>query len=170
MWKAALLVTFGCLLIDEATSQGGAESLSFHGHLPQEYVKAKPPEGDNGPNDIYSHLPVRSPKLTDGDIVIYPHHYGFEFGQDSEKKIYEIHNAAELAAANSKMKRHHHLKHLKLTNQKLEAQGTSNIEVVSDFSNDIQQSSFQSNSHPSYPSPNKNMINSFNQPVHTHFG
>ncbi|MCL4164487.1 UNVERIFIED_CONTAM: hypothetical protein GTU68_000039, partial [Idotea baltica] len=72
--------------------------------------RSRKPVGDGGPNDVYEHLPVRTPVLRPDDIVFYPHHFGFEYGQDPERKVYEVHDAKELALSNHK-KHHKHHKH-----------------------------------------------------------
>lgn len=61
---------------------------------------------------MYQHLAVRGPALTSEEVVIYPHHFGFEYGQDPEHSIYEVHNAKELVAEHAK-KHSKHDKHSK---------------------------------------------------------
>jgi len=106
------LVALLCLASAHVAAQGGAESLSFPGYLPGDYVRALKPIGDNRPNDVYQHLPARQPALTSEEVVIYPHHFGFEYGVDPENSIYEITNAKELVARhNKKLSKKHHGKH-----------------------------------------------------------
>lgn len=99
------------VLLIQAAAQGGVESLSIPGYLPSDYVRASNPIGDAGPNDVYAHLAVRQPVLTSEEIVIYPHHFGFEYGQDSENSVYEITNARELVAKHGKKHHKHAKKH-----------------------------------------------------------
>ncbi|XP_066965585.1 uncharacterized protein [Macrobrachium rosenbergii] len=106
MWKVALLVSFASVVLQEAAAQGGAESIPFPGFLPSERIREIGPEADDQPNDVYAHLPVRRPKLEDDEVVIYPHHFGFEFGQDPEHHIYEVHSAKELASLSRKHGKH----------------------------------------------------------------
>ncbi|KAA0186226.1 hypothetical protein HAZT_HAZT011443 [Hyalella azteca] len=110
MWKLAVFPLLASVILQQAAAQGGAESLAFPGFLPSEYVKARKPVGDDRPNDVYEHLSVRRPKLASDEVVIYPHHFGFEYGQDPEHSIYEVHNAKELVAEHSK-KHSKHDKH-----------------------------------------------------------
>merc|ERR1712121_277659 len=60
--------------------------------------RAPKPVGDSQPNDVYGRAPRRFPVLSSQEIVIYPHHLGFEYGQDPEHSIYEVQNAVELVA------------------------------------------------------------------------
>jgi len=120
MWKVWALIGFASVVFVEAKPQGGAESVPFPGYLPGENVRAPTPEGDGQPNDIYEHIPVARPALRKDQVVIYPHHLGFEYGQDSEHHIYEVHTAkelAELAHAHGKHGKHgkhdHHHHHHK---------------------------------------------------------
>ncbi|XP_027217328.1 uncharacterized protein [Penaeus vannamei] len=107
MWKEVLLVGFASVVLQAPQAQSAAESVPFPGYLPGENVRAKAPEGDGGPNDIYAHLPVRRPELDDDQVVIYPHSLVFEYGQDPEHHIYEVHSAKELAnLAHSKHDKH----------------------------------------------------------------
>ncbi|XP_068238042.1 uncharacterized protein [Palaemon carinicauda] len=106
MWKVVMLVSFASVVLQEAAAQGGAESIPFPGFLPSELIRERGPEADDQPNDIYAHLPVRRPKLEDDEVVIYPHHFGFEFGQDPEHHIYEVHSAKELASLSQKHGKH----------------------------------------------------------------
>ncbi|KAF2365496.1 hypothetical protein FHG87_003750 [Trinorchestia longiramus] len=110
MWKLAVFPLLASVILQQAAAQGGAESLAFPGFLPGDYVKSKKPVGDDRPNDVYQHLPVRRPALASDEVVIYPHHFGFEYGQDPEQSIYEIHNAKELVAKHGK-KHSKHDKH-----------------------------------------------------------
>ncbi|KAK7066178.1 hypothetical protein SK128_027520 [Halocaridina rubra] len=103
-WKAVLFFGLASAAVPQAAAQ--AESVPFHGYLPSENIRASAPEADNHPNDIYQHLPVRRPELKDDEVVIYPHHFEFEFGQDPEHHIYEVHSAKELASLRSKHGKH----------------------------------------------------------------
>jgi len=44
--------------------------------------------------------------LTSEEIVLYPHHFGFEYGQDPENSIYEITNAKQLVEKHGKHGKH----------------------------------------------------------------
>ncbi|CAL4069744.1 unnamed protein product, partial [Meganyctiphanes norvegica] len=117
MWKVWTLIGFASVVLLQAAAQGGAESVPFHGYLPGENVRAPAPDGDGQPNDIYEHIPVARPALQKDQVVIYPHHLGFEYGQDSEHRIYEVHTAKELAnlahgkhGKHGKHDHHHHHK------------------------------------------------------------
>jgi len=106
MAKLVVSYIFASVLIIQMTAQGGANSQSIPGYRPVDYVRAVKPQGDDRPNDVYAHLALRRPVLTSEEIVIYPHHFGFEYGQDPENSIYEITNAKELVAKHGKHHKH----------------------------------------------------------------
>jgi len=112
--KMVQLVVFpliaSVILSIQIAAQGGVESQAIPGYLPGDYVRALKID-DGRPNDVYGHLALRRPVLTSEEIVIYPHHFGFEYGQDPENSIYEITNAKELVAKHGKKHHKHAHKH-----------------------------------------------------------
>ncbi|XP_069938200.1 uncharacterized protein [Cherax quadricarinatus] len=94
MWKVILLMISASVIVQLTEAQSGAESLSFHGYIPGETIRAKAPRGDGQPNDIYLVF-ENPPALKDGEVVIYPRNtdgLGLEYGQDPEERVYQIHN------------------------------------------------------------------------------
>ncbi|KAK3883158.1 hypothetical protein Pcinc_012492 [Petrolisthes cinctipes] len=109
MWKAVVFVSFASVALLEARAQNGAaESLPFHGYIPADNVRARAPEGDGQPNDIYMHL-EQPPVLGQDEVVFYPRNlvgFGIEYGQDPEEHVYQIHNAADVAKERKKHDKH----------------------------------------------------------------
>lgn len=106
MVKLVVSSLLASVLIIQLTAQVGVNSQGIPGFRPVDYVRAAKPLGDGRPNDVYAHLALRRPVLTSEEIVIYPHHFGFEYGQDPENSIYEITNAKELVAKHGKHHKH----------------------------------------------------------------
>ncbi|XP_063868369.1 uncharacterized protein LOC135104727 [Scylla paramamosain] len=103
-WKEILLVGFASVALRQAAADGGAESLSFHGFLPIEYIRSKQPRGDNQPNDVYLHLQPR-PFLQNDEDVYYPPTligFGLEHGQDPEERVYKVYSKKEVEDLRSK--------------------------------------------------------------------
>nr|XP_053639705.1 uncharacterized protein LOC128693861 [Cherax quadricarinatus] len=95
-WKVVLLMISASVVLQLTEAQSGAESLSFHGYIPRENVRAKAPRGDGQPNDIYLESP---PTLKDGQVVFYPRNINgldLEYGQDPEERVYQIHDTNKL--------------------------------------------------------------------------
>ncbi|XP_076047445.1 uncharacterized protein LOC143028982 [Oratosquilla oratoria] len=123
-WKFGVLIVFASVVLHRAAAQGGAESIPFPGHIPGEHVRASSPEGDDHPNDVYSHLAVRAPLVSDDQVVIYPHNFlGSEYGKDPEDRVYQIRASKSLDSSEGHSKHdkkhkahgkeHHHHKSLK---------------------------------------------------------
>ncbi|XP_053639695.2 uncharacterized protein [Cherax quadricarinatus] len=112
MWKVVLLLISASVVLQLTEAQSGAESLSFHGYIPSENVRAKAPRGDGQPNDIY--LAFEKPRaLKDGEEVFYPRNiegFGFEYGQDPEEHVYQIHDTNKLQFNKHSKQSHEHNK------------------------------------------------------------
>ncbi|KAK4329354.1 hypothetical protein Pmani_000302 [Petrolisthes manimaculis] len=110
MWKAVVLISFASVALLEARAQNGvaAESLPFHGFLPEHNVRASPPKGDGQPNDIYMHL-EQPPVLAQDEVVLYPRNLvglGLEYGQDPEQHVYQIRKSGDVAKSGKKHDKH----------------------------------------------------------------